>query len=160
VRGFASNREVGRTDRRGNLLVTDLLPYYANVLSIADTDVPLNYKVGEVQMNLAPPYRGGAVARFPVQRVQRTIGRMLIVTAAGERAPAYGELAVTAGKTESISPVGADGQFYFDSLPAGSHPAAVTFAGQVCRFTLTVPEADTDLVELGTTKCVLNDSAR
>lgn len=37
VRGFASNQEVGRTARGGQLLVPDLQAYYGNLLSIADS---------------------------------------------------------------------------------------------------------------------------
>ena len=153
VRGFASHQEVGRTDKRGNLLITDLLPYYANELSISDTDIPLNYKVGEVQMRLAPPYRGGAVARFPVQRVQRTMGRLVVLTAAGERPPAYGELTVHAGTEKLVSPVGADGQFYFDSLPAGQHTATVLYGDDPCTMTFDVPDADADVLDLGQRTC-------
>ena len=44
-------------------------------------------------MTLAPPYRGGAVALFDVQRVQRVLGKILV---AGQDKPhVYGELTVT-----------------------------------------------------------------
>jgi outer membrane usher protein len=68
---FASHQEIGKTGRRGDLLVPDLQPYYGNVLNIADGDIPLQYAVPDVGVTLAPPYRGGAVAVFDVQRVQR-----------------------------------------------------------------------------------------
>ena len=74
VRAFMSNQEVGQTDGNGNLLVPNLLPYYGNHLSIADVDVPLDLSIGASEMTLAPPYRGGAVALFPVTRDQRPHG--------------------------------------------------------------------------------------
>jgi outer membrane usher protein FimD/PapC len=61
VRAYASHQEIGRTNRRGNLLIPDLLPYYGNELNIADTDIPIDYTVPDVRITLAPPYRGGAV---------------------------------------------------------------------------------------------------
>lgn len=154
VRTYSSHQEVGKTNRRGNVLITDLFPYYANELSIADTDIPLDYKVSDVDIQLAPPYRGGAVVRFPVQKIQQTIGTLRVVTGEDTQTPAYGELAVTVGKEQVLSPIGADGQFYFDSLPPGRHAATVTHGGATCSFTLEVPSVATDLVDLGVTRCV------
>jgi outer membrane usher protein len=154
VRTYSSHQEVGKTNRRGNVLITDLFPYYANELSIADTDIPLDYKVSDVNIQLAPPYRGGAIVRFPVQKIQRTVGTVLLMVDGRPKPPAYGELTVTVGKEQLVSPVGADGQFYFDSLPPGRHPAAVAHGGETCSFTLEIPAAATDLVDLGETRCV------
>ena len=156
VRAYASYQEVGRTDRGGTLLVTDLYPYYANELSIADADVPLDYQVGRVNVQLAPPFRGGAIVTFPVVRVRRITGRVLLVSGGGSRIPAYGELTVGGGAEPVVSPVGSDGQFYFDSLAPGRHDATVTHGGDVCRFTLVVPDADADLLDLGETRCVID----
>jgi outer membrane usher protein len=156
VRAYASYQEVGRTDRGGNLLVTDLYPYYANELSIADTDVPLEYEVGRVNVQLAPPFRGGAIVTFPVHRVRRITGRVLLVAAERTRIPAYGELEIAGGAEPVRSPIGADGQFYFDSLASGRHEATVRHGGDVCRFTLVVPDADSDLLDVGETRCVID----
>ena len=41
VRAYLSHQEVGRTNRNGDVLVPNLLPYYGNRLDIADEDVPL-----------------------------------------------------------------------------------------------------------------------
>ena len=78
VRAFASHQEIGKTGRRGDLLIPDLQAYYGNILNIADGDIPLQYAVPDVGMTLAPPYRGGAVALFDVQRVQRVLGKIVI----------------------------------------------------------------------------------
>ena len=45
VRAFASHQEVGKTGRNGDLLVPDLQAYYANILDVADGDIPLQYAV-------------------------------------------------------------------------------------------------------------------
>jgi outer membrane usher protein len=152
VRTFASHQEIGKTGRRGDLLVPDLQAYYGNILDIADGDVPLQYAVSNVGITLAPPYRGGAVAQFDVQRVQRVLGKVVI---AGEEKPhAYGELTVTAenGRTYG-SPVGADGAFYFENLPAGSYSAVVERRGTPCSFVLDIPTSDDLVLKLGTLRC-------
>jgi outer membrane usher protein len=152
VRAFASHQEVGKTGKRGDVLVPDLQAYYGNILDIADGDVPLQYAVSNVGITLAPPYRGGAVAQFDVQRVQRVLGKIVI---AGEEKPhAYGELTVTAenGRTYG-SPVGADGAFYFENLPAGSYSAVVERRGTQCSFVLDIPTSDDLVLKLGALRC-------
>ncbi len=153
VRAYSSNQEVGRTDRHGNLLVPDLLAYYGNQLNISDTDVPIDYVVPDVQTTLAPPYRGGAVALFPVHRVQRSVGSVMLVTPSGDQAPAFGELAVTAAGKRLVSPLGAAGEFYFEDLPAGRHDAVVNYRDVTCTFTLDVPMTNAPSQTLGRFRC-------
>jgi outer membrane usher protein len=157
VRGFSSNQEIGRTNGRGQIFVPDLLPYYANVVNIADTDIPIDYLIPRVQETVAPPFRGGVLVRFPVQRVQRSEGRILVVIGGGERVPTYGELVVTAEGRRYASPVGAAGEFYFEDLPVGRHAASVDVGGRACAFTLDVPAADAMVARLGTIRCVMGE---
>src|SRR5690606_19127903 len=97
VRAYASNQEIGRTDKKGNLLIPNLQAYYGNILGIDDADVPLLYSVANVRKLLAPPYRGGAVAEFPVERVQRIMGRIVLLGDESRRQVAYGQLDVKIG---------------------------------------------------------------
>ncbi|MGE5244148.1 MAG: fimbria/pilus outer membrane usher protein [Betaproteobacteria bacterium] len=153
VRAFASHQEVGRTGKDGNLLVPDLQAYYGNILNIDDSDIPLQYAVSDTGLTLAPPYRGGAVAAFDVRRIQRVTGTIVVVDGHGEQAPSYGELTVTLDGTSATSPVGGEGEFYFENLPAGSHRAVVEKEGRRCQFTLVVPVSDALVVDLGTLRC-------
>jgi outer membrane usher protein len=155
VRAFASHQEIGKTGRRGDLLVPDLQAYYGNILDIADADIPLQYAVSNVGMTLAPPYRGGAVAQFNVERVQRVLGKIVI---AGHDTPhAYGELTVTATTGRSYgSPVGSDGAFYFENLPTGTYAAVVENRGSQCVFTMDVPASNDLVIKIGTVRCTLN----
>jgi outer membrane usher protein len=155
VRTFASHQEIGKTGRRGDLLVPDLQAYYGNILDIADGDIPLQYAVSNVGMTLAPPYRGGAVAQFDVQRVQRVLGK--IVVAGQEKAHAYGELTVTSANGRTYgSPVGSDGAFYFENLPTGRYSAVVDKRGSQCTFTLEVPASDENVIKVGTVRCEMS----
>jgi outer membrane usher protein len=158
VRAYSSHQEIGRTNRKGDLLIPDLLPYYGNELNIADTDIPLDYVVPDVDITLAPPYRGGAVVLFPVQRVQRVTGSIVIVDRAGEQQPAFGELAVVVAGETLLSPLGAKGEFYFENLREGRHPADVRFDGTSCRFVLTVPRSEAPALDVGDVKCTVIDA--
>jgi outer membrane usher protein len=158
VRGFWSNQEVGRTDGGGNLFIPDLLPYYANQLKIADSDVPLEYEISKADMTLAPPYRGGALAVFPVQQVRRISGTLQILDN-GRRVPAtYGEISVSVDGKEAHSPVGTDGRFYFENLATGRYAALAKYTGGRCGFTLVIPKSDDPAIDLGTVQCRLTEA--
>jgi outer membrane usher protein len=159
VRTLASNQEVGRTGRGGSLLVPDLLPYYGNLLSITDSDVSLDYEIGKVQMTIAPPYRGGAIARFPVRRIQRIVGRITLVEQGGASQPAaYGTLTMTVAGEPVVSPLGAAGEFYLENVGPGRYEAAVTHAGGTCTIAIEIPAVDGPHIELGTVSCAVIES--
>src|ERR1035437_6312172 len=61
VRTYLNNQEIGRTDRHGNVLISNLLPYYANRVAISDQDVPIDRDVQTIEQSVAPPFRGGAL---------------------------------------------------------------------------------------------------
>ena len=154
VRAFASHQEVGKTGRKGDLLVPDLQAYYANILDVADGDIPLQYAVPDVGQTLALPYRGGAVAEFGVQKIQRVVGVITVADQGGDRIPSYGEITVTAKGREVSSPIGSSGRFYFEDLPAGTHSTVVRdSAGKECSLIITVPLSDGTLVNLGPVRC-------
>ena len=160
VRGFSANQAIGRTNAHGNILVPDLLPYYANQLNIADTDVPLDYVIPRVQATVAPPYRGGILVRFPVQRIQRSEGRVMLVTGGVESAPTFGELTVTTDGEHLASPLGRDGEFYFENLPPGHHPAVIQYDQGSCTFTLDVPVAADAVARLGVVRCTVAEKSK
>jgi outer membrane usher protein len=150
IRGFAEGQEIGRTDRHGDLLVPRLLPYYANRVGIADADVPVEYQIGRTELLAAPALRGGVVTRFDVAALHAVEGDLLVAGAGV--APAYGELRVRAAGAAFSSPIGGDGRFYLESLPAGSHPAEAEWSGGRCRVTLVVP-ASPPIADLGSLRC-------
>jgi outer membrane usher protein len=155
VRGFWSNQEVGKTDGGGNLFVPDLLPYFANQLKIADSDVPLDYEIGKADMTLAPPYRGGALAVFPVQQIRRISGTLQILDGTRRVPATYGEISVSVDGKEAHSPIGADGRFYFENLANGRYAAIVKYTGGRCMFTLSIPKSDEPVIDLGAVQCRL-----
>ena len=154
VRAFASHQEVGRTGKKGDLLIPDLQAYYGNILGVADGDIPLQYAVPDVGQTIALPYRGGAVAEFGVQKIQRVVGVITVADEGGDHVPSYGDLTVTAKGREISSPIGSSGKFYFEDLSAGTHTAVVRdSAGKECSFTITVPASDGTIVNLGSVRC-------
>jgi outer membrane usher protein len=150
VRGFLNNQEIGRTDGRGNLLVPSLSSYYGNRLSIAPTDVPMEYDIAATEQLVATYLRSGARVLFPVRRVQALTGTLELEEG---KTPALGELRMGIGGETFASPVGADGRFWLEGVPAGHHSARVEFGGGTCRVELDVPASADRAMDVGTLRC-------
>src|SRR5438445_817325 len=156
VRGFLNNQEIGRTNGRGNLLIPSLQPYYGNRLRIGDADIPIDYQIGAVEQVVATTVRGGALVPFDVQRVTSVKGMVRVDLDGHPTVPAFGELRLD---SRLKSPLGADGQFWFEDLSAGSHLAEVEFREGTCRFDLVVPKDPGTSLNLGTVSCAAGQVA-
>jgi outer membrane usher protein len=156
VRGFSNNQQVGFSNSGGNLFVPNLLPYYGNKLGISDKDIPLNYTIDATEKIVAPPFRGGAVVSFPVQRIQRILGQISLDDGVSTTVPAYGQLSLDANGKLFESPIGRQGEFYLENLPAGRYSAKVEHKEGSCTFALNIPESDQSEIKLGTLKCQLH----
>jgi outer membrane usher protein len=154
VRAYANRQEVGRTNAKGDLLVPDLLSYYGNLLNISDEDVPFGYEIERIQTTIAPPHRGGALVTFPVRRVQQTVGRVEIDAEGEVTIPAYGTLALMVDGVSITSPIGANGEFYFEDVAPGRHPAMLQHRGRSCAFEVDVPVSHSPVNQLGAITCV------
>jgi outer membrane usher protein len=156
VRTYFENQLVGRTDDDGDILVPGFLPYYGHRLSIDDDDVPVTYAVRGVEQTVAAPHRGVATVRFDVRRVLAVTGRLVAPGVAGATPPAYGTLTVELVGGAATSPIGVDGTFWIEEVPAGHHPAQIVWKHGTCGFTLSVPaQATTDIVDVGTVGCAI-----
>jgi outer membrane usher protein len=156
VRGYSNNQEMGRSSGNGNLFIPNLLPYYGNKLAIADLDIPMNYMVDKTEKVIAPPYRGGAVVKFPVQRIQRISGEIELDDGRTATIPAFGQVLIKARNRVFESPVGRKGEFYFENLPPGQHIAALEYQDRQCDFRIDVPKLDQDEIKVGKLVCRLN----
>jgi outer membrane usher protein len=147
-----SNQSVGKTDRAGDCLYPNLLPYFGNQLGINDKDIPLNYSVGATQKTVAVPYRGGAVIAFPVHRIHQITGEIVVMAGSTKIVPANGQLTVSS-KPQQISPIGDDGAFYFEDVPVGTLKALVEYKDGTCSFDMVVPEFKESLHKMGIVTC-------
>ena len=159
VRGYASNQQVGRTNGRGDILIPNLLPYYANRLSIADQDVPVGREVRVRELAVAPPYRGGAVATFKAEKVGAVTGTVTVLRDGKPVLPEYGDLSIARDSGREVSPIGRGGRFYFERVPPGRYTATVRYHGESCDFTLVVRPSDAPVVNSGAHSCRLEAKA-
>jgi outer membrane usher protein len=147
-----SNQSVAITDRAGDCLYPNLLPYYGNQLGINDKNIPLNYSVGATQKVIAVPYRGGAMIKFPVHTIHQIIGHLLVLDSGKRIVPANGQVTVHS-KPDLISPIGDDGEFYFEDIPVGTVNALVEYKDGSCSFNVVVPEFKEPLYKMGIVTC-------
>jgi outer membrane usher protein len=153
IRGYLNNLEIGKTDSQGRLFVPDLLSYYGNNLGISRKDLPLNYNIDEVNKIVAAPYRGGVLVDFPVKRIQRIVGKAIIESGGNTFVPKHGQLTILMPGNSVESPLGNNGEFYFENLKNGRFQAQIEVADQICEFTLEIPESADEVIELGTQRC-------
>ena len=112
VRVRIENRDVGRTDAHGRLLVPDLRSYQANNVSIDPLDVRLDADVGEVARIVSPRDRSGVVVHFPIKSSRAAIIRL--VDGAGQALPLGSVVRLASGGASA--PVGYDGVAYVTGL--------------------------------------------
>ena len=155
VRGYISNKEIGKTDRNGNLVVPNLLSYYGNRLSIAAENVPMRYSLGMTDQVIAPPQRGVAVADFHITLPHFYRGVAIIESHGKRVVPQFGQIRIQTENGELLSPLGTGGEFEFDGLAPGSHQAFIDYIDGTCEMQFEAPESEEPVIELGELVCSL-----
>lgn len=153
VRTLLNNQEVGRTDKDGDVLVPNLLPYYGNRLAIVPTDIPLDYEIPPVEKVVATPNRGGALVTFRARRIVAFSGSVVLREGLLRVSPSYGQLDVQTPDEAQSSPLGKNGEFYLENLSPGDYPAHVQSDNGDCDFVLSIPDTPEKFVDLGAHTC-------
>ena len=143
---YLDNQLVAHTDASGWAVLHDLREYEPNRISVDPQEVPLDTTIGSRQLVLAPTYRSGVLAKFPVERVQS--GTFRLVTQEGVPLPA-GATVTFKGQT---FPVAYDGVTYVTGFDHGMAGTA-SWEGNHCTFRLDPPPADDPLPDMGTVIC-------
>ncbi len=154
VVSYVNGQDYGTTNRQGFVLLPNLQPYYGNQIRISADNLPLAYNTIVTSQVIAPPYRGGGIVRFIVEKTQAITGLLRIKKGEKLLIPAYGEFSVEGNA--SVSPIGEKGEFYLDGLKPGTYNAKIDFKEGVCQFTLEVPESEAIISQLGTLTCTLS----
>jgi outer membrane usher protein len=143
---YVDHQLVTRTDGRGLALLHDLRPYEANRINVEPLELPLDTRIGARTVVLAPAYRSGVVARFPVERERGVTFRIL-----GDDAkplPAGAELTVSA----QTVPVALDGVAFLPRYE-GAAIGVASWSGHRCQFRLPGTGSSDPLPDLGAVRC-------
>ena len=90
VRVYLDNREVGRTDGDGRLLLPGLRPYEGNRVRLEVDDLPLDAEITTAEVEAVPFDRSGMTIAFPLARMDQATA---ILRRRGRRAAARGPAA-------------------------------------------------------------------
>ncbi len=157
VRVLVDNREVGRTNAQGDVIVPELIPYFPHQFAIADADLAIHETLPATEQRFALTLRSGATVTFPVHTTRFLRGRLRLE----EGSPAFGELTahITANH-DVVSPLGGHGDFELQDVPPGWYFADVEYAGGSCTAIIEVPAGDDFITELGDLRCAPREAMR
>jgi outer membrane usher protein len=131
---FLSNQVVAITDNRGIALVTGLLPYQLNALTLDPEQLPLDVEIGGVRETVVPYARSGAFVNFPVKRSRDA--SVVLQQPNGVAVPAGALVTVTPGQQQFI--VAMRGELYLTGL-AKDNRIDVRWKDGGCVLTISVP---------------------
>jgi outer membrane usher protein FimD/PapC len=153
VRVYQSNQEIGRTDAKGEIFLPNLASYSENQVSINDKDIPIEYMISDVKRYVSPPLRSGSVIRFEAKKFQAVTGFLKAGTGGGVVSVEYSEGKLQRDGKETPFMTGRGGEFYLEFTPPGTYEGSVGYGGGTCNFSLTIPESDEMMIDLGERSC-------
>jgi outer membrane usher protein len=144
---YLENQPVGRTDRKGRMLLDSLHPYETNSVSVDPLELPFDASLRTTSMNITPAYRSGPVVKFPVVRASAATLRLVQVD--GTPVPA-GATVTTVREQASVA---RNGLVYL-TMAAGQQRAKAEWSGHRCAFSFSRPATDGPQPDLGDVACV------
>ena len=154
VRVYLENREVGRTNRDGQVLVPGLRPYETNRIRIEPEDLPLMTRFDTLSAEVAPYFRTGVAVDFDAQPARAALLR--VYTERGDPVP-EGARARLIGSSEWF-PVGKNGLVYVEGLDRYRH-LEIAWNGTRCKVPGSLPATPEGggLADLGGFQCSILD---
>jgi outer membrane usher protein len=150
---YVNGQDYGTTNKQGYVFLPNLQPNYGNQIRISADNLPLAYNTIGTSQVIAPPYRGGGIIRFVVEKTQAVTGLLRVQKGKETLIPGYGELSVEGNA--QVSPIGEKGEFYLDNMKSGTYQAKIDFKEGICQFSLNVAESKAIVTNLGTLTCTL-----
>lgn len=148
VRVYAENQLIGRTNRKGSLLVPGLRPYQRNRITVEPDDFPLEAQVDAYEMAAIPYLRSADLLNFPAYK--ELAATLLLYLPDGKPVPSGTQ--VYLNDTEAVYPVAADGLLYVRGLQQRNTLIA-QWADKRCRVLLDYPDTKEPIPNLGKFTC-------
>lgn len=143
---YVDNQLMTHTNEAGRALIPNLRPFEDNRISIDPLELPLDTSIGARMIVLAPGYRNGVIARFPIERVLSATLKLRLTD--GSPVPVG---AIVSFKGQEF-PVVRDGVVYLTGLDH-SEMAEASWADRRCTFRVPMPAAHDALPDLGVLTC-------
>ncbi len=148
---FYENQLMGKTDRNGNLLITELLPYQENSVEIEPTTLPLDTQIDVTRENVIPYLHSGVLAEFSVKRMQGV--ELHLRTPSGNFMPVGAEFILNNDSNCETFPVGYDGEVYIPEVKDRLLEGSVNWENHVYYFSVRLPNTNDPIIELGDVPC-------
>ncbi|WP_218813706.1 fimbria/pilus outer membrane usher protein [Rickettsiella endosymbiont of Dermanyssus gallinae] len=148
---FYENQLMGHTDKAGNLLITQLLPYQENSIAIEPTTLPLDAQIGMTTQTAIPYFSSGVLVKFPVKHMQGAV--MHLLTPSGKFVPVGAELVLNTDHACMTYPVGYDGEVYIPDISDSTLIGSVHWDKHDYYFSVNLPQTDDPIIELGEVPC-------
>ncbi|HEX9182674.1 MAG TPA: fimbria/pilus outer membrane usher protein [Burkholderiales bacterium] len=146
----ANGQFMGKTDERGEAVVSPMLSFYDNYLGFEQRAVPLEYGFASSRLVVSPAFRSGSYLAFDVKKIRAAIGR-LEQEVRQQRVPIeFRELKVTRAGVEMPAFTGKGGEFYVEALEPGEYVLRVE-RDPAC--TATIQVTDMPLQDFGDVLC-------
>lgn len=147
---FYENQLMGKTDRNGNLLITELLPYQENSVEIEPTTLPLDTQIDITRKKVIPYFHSGVLTEFSVKHMQGAT--LHLRTPNGEFVPVGAKLDLINSSCEGY-PVGYDGEVFIPEVKEHLLEGSVSWENYVYYFSVPLPYTSDPIIELGDVRC-------
>lgn len=149
VRVYLDNREAGRTDQSGRLLLPSLRPYEGNRIRLDVDDLPLDAEITTAEIEAVPYARSGMTIEFPLERAEQATATLV----GPDAAPLPVGLRLHSADGKVIAWVARDGFSQIRHVGPSAATVTAEIDGQVISCLLPgAPEGDL-LADLGSVQC-------
>ncbi|HUE79480.1 MAG TPA: fimbria/pilus outer membrane usher protein [Sphingomicrobium sp.] len=142
------NRLVGRTNKRGKLLIPSLRSFQDNRLTVDSTMLPPDIEVARTEVDVRPGDRSGVSADFGIRRVHSAL--LTLHDRIGRAIP-LGSIARVAGAADQ--PVGHDGAAYVTGLRPSNRMEVALPDGTRCAVQFEYRPVEGDIPVIGPLSC-------
>jgi outer membrane usher protein len=150
VHVLQENRNVGKTNSAGRLLVPDMRSFDLNRIAIVATDIPADAIINTASGEIRPQDRSGVVVKFPVK-----FSRGALVRLVDERdIPIPLGSVATLQATAAVFPVGYDGEVYVENLSPHNELSVERPDGQHCTIAFEYKPLPGDIPSIGPLRCL------
>ncbi len=149
VRVYQENRDVGRTNSSGRLLVPDMRSFDLNRIAIEPNDIPPDATLDVATSEIRPRDLSGVVIKFPIKFNRAAL--LKLVDGAGVALP-VGSTA-TLRTTGVIAPVGFDGEAYVENLSPHNEVTVERPNGRRCTAVFDYLPLPGDIPSIGPLLC-------
>lgn len=146
------DNRIGKTDRRGLLLVPNLSAYRKNSIGIDITDLPYDMKAGRAKAQAVPSEKSGIAVEFDISRMRAV--SLTLKAPDGGFIESGSMIQADGGRPAAV--VGFDGQTFIENIGEGRNRYTVNRAdgGGTCSFEIEYREPSSDgLPDLGEVVC-------